>query len=95
MHHQARLRILPFRTKKVGAGRGQGSGLGPLSEEKVLVMRDVVLVMGVDEEDLLVMAAATTYAIQTDPWRLEVDLWRSFVNLDIEGLEGLDMSWWE
>lgn len=80
MHQQARLRIQPFR-KKLG--------------DKVLVMRDVYLVMGSDAEDLLMMAAATTYAVQTDPWRLEVDLWRSFVNVDLEFLEKLHDQWWE
>lgn len=80
MHQQARLRILPFR-KKFG--------------DKVIPMRDVYLVMGSDPDDLLMLAAGTTYAVQTDPWRLEVDLWRSFVNVDLEFLENLHEQWWE
>ncbi len=61
--------------------------------DRVLVKRDLFLVMGTDEKDLLKLAAAATYAIQTDPWRLEVDLWRSFVNVDMGFLEGLDIRW--
>jgi hypothetical protein len=80
MHQQTRLRIQPFRTT-----------LG----DKVVVMRDVLLVMGCDEEDLLMVSASTTYAVQTDPWRLEVDLWRSFVNVDVEFLRNLQAEWWE
>lgn len=80
IHQQARMRIQPFR-KALG--------------DKVVVMRDVFLVMGLDEADLLTVAAATTYAVQTDPWRLEVDLWRSFVNVDMDFLEKLHDQWWE
>lgn len=67
IHHAARLRIMPFKQ---------------LFKDKVLVMKDLFLVMGEDEEDLHRYAVASTFAIQTDPWRLEVDLWRSFVNVD-------------
>ncbi len=80
MHQQSRMRIHQFRKAFSG---------------KVVVMRDVFLVMGTDEADLLTVAAATTFAIQTDPWRLEVDLWRSFVNVDIGFLENLQDRWWE
>ena len=78
IHHAARLRILPFQQ---------------LLKDKVVVMRDLFLVMGEDEEDLRKFAVATTFAIQTDPWRLEVDLWRSFVNVDLKFLEGLRREW--
>ena len=78
IHHAARLRFLPFER---------------LLKGKVVVMRDLFLVMGEDEEDLRKYAVATTFAIQTDPWRLEVDLWRSFVNVDIGFLEGLRGEW--
>lgn len=80
MHQQARLRILPF---------------GKILADRVLPMRDVYLVMGCDVEELLMLAAGTTYAVQTDPWRLEVDLWRSFVNVDLGFLENLGGWWWE
>lgn len=62
-------------------------------KDKVLIKKDLFLVMGTDEQDLLKYAVATTFAIQTDPWRLEVDLWRSFVNVDIEFLDGLQREW--
>ena len=53
------------------------------------------LVMGEDGADLLKFATATTFAIQTAPWRLEVDLWRSFVNVDLGFLGGLMEKWME
>lgn len=80
VHRQACLRVEPFR-KVLG--------------EKVVVRRDAFLVMGRDEEELLVLAAAVVFAVQTEPWRLEVDLWRSFVNVGVEVLEGLDAGWLE
>ena len=78
IHHASRLRIMPFQK---------------LFKDKVLIKRDLFLVMGEDEQDLLKYAVATTFAIQTDPWRLEVDLWRSFVNVDMGFLEGLQKEW--
>lgn len=78
VHQQARLRIKPFEHK---------------FQDRVLIKRDLFLVMGTDEKDLQKLATAATYAIQTDPWRLEVDLWRSFVNIDLEFLEGLNNGW--
>ena len=78
IHHAARLRILPFKD---------------LFKDKVLIKKDLFLVMGEDEEDLLKYAVATTFAIQTDPWRLEVDLWRSFVNVDMGFVEKLQTEW--
>ena len=78
IHHAARLRFIPFKH---------------VLKEKVLVKKDLFLVMGEDEEDLHKYAVATTFAIQTDPWRLEVDLWRSFVNVDLGFLEGLRTEW--
>lgn len=78
IHRQARLRIVPFRN---------------ILGDRVWVRQDTLLVMGTDEKDLLKLASAVTYAVQTDPWRLEVDLWRSFVNVDLGFLEGLDEKW--
>ena len=51
--------------------------------------------MGDDEADLLTFATSTTFAVQTAPWRLEVDLWKSFVNIDLGFLEGLKEKWME
>ncbi|KAI1420287.1 hypothetical protein F5Y12DRAFT_719670 [Xylaria sp. FL1777] len=61
--------------------------------ERVAHRDDVVLVMGLDQLDLLRCATAVTFAIQTKPWFREFDLWKSFVNVDIEFLEGLDPYW--
>ena len=78
MHHTSRLRINQY--EHVLAGR-------------VFIKRDLFLVMGEDEEDLLKYATATTFAIVGEPWRLEVDLWRSFVNVDMGFLENLKEEW--
>lgn len=59
----------------------------------VFVAKDLVLVMGKDEQHLRQLSEGVTWAIQTRPWRLEVDLWRSFVNVDGKFLEGLDRRW--
>ncbi|PVH81349.1 hypothetical protein DL98DRAFT_571218 [Cadophora sp. DSE1049] len=61
--------------------------------DRVVVRRDKFLVMGTDEKDLFRLASALTFAVQMRPWRLEVDLWRSWVNLDVEFLKGLDGRW--
>jgi hypothetical protein len=78
MHHSARLRVLPFKH---------------LLGKRVIVKRNLYLVMGTDEEDLEKYATATTFVIQMEPWRLEVDLWNSFVNVDMKFLEELDTTW--
>lgn len=62
---------------------------------KVEVKRDMVLVMGDDEKDFERLVTAVVFAIQTKPWRLEVDLWKSFVNVDLSFLEVLDAKWLE
>ncbi|KAI0508636.1 hypothetical protein F5B22DRAFT_619770 [Xylaria bambusicola] len=61
--------------------------------DRVAHRDDVVLVMAVDQLDLLRHAVAVTFAIQTKPWFREFDLWKSFVNVDIKFLEGLDPYW--
>jgi hypothetical protein len=63
-------------------------------KNKVKIRRDVVLIMGEDEEDLLNLATAATFLIQTHPRRLEVDFWKSFVNVDIDFIGGLKDEWW-
>ncbi|MCJ1393917.1 hypothetical protein MMC18_006793 [Xylographa bjoerkii] len=64
-------------------------------KRKVILKRDLFLVMGEDEKDLQKLATAVTFAIQTRPWRLEVDLWKSFVNVDYKFLEDMDDKWLE
>lgn len=61
--------------------------------DRVVHRSDVVLVMGVDQLDLLRYSTAVTFAVQTKPWYREFDLWKSFVNVDIEFLEGLNPYW--
>ncbi|KAI1373044.1 hypothetical protein F4677DRAFT_462599 [Hypoxylon crocopeplum] len=61
--------------------------------ECVIHRSEVILVMGLDEVDLLRHVTAVTFAIQTKPWHREIDLWKSFVNVDLEFLEGLDPYW--
>lgn len=61
-----------------------------------MVRRDSLLVMAKNEDELLKLASAATYAVQTfDTWRLEIDLWRSFINVDLAFLEELDGRWTE
>ena len=55
--------------------------------------KDLMLVMGRNEADLRRLAEGVTWAVQTKPWRLEVDFWRSFLNVDGAFLEGLDRAW--
>lgn len=61
--------------------------------KQVVHRRDVILVMGSDEKDLLRLSTAATFAVQGWPWLREIDLWKSFVNVDLRFLEGLD-KWW-
>lgn len=60
---------------------------------RVFVKRDLFLVMGENEEDLLKSATAATFAVISEPWRLEIDLWRSFINVDMAFLENLKEEW--
>ncbi|KAG9773003.1 hypothetical protein KCU88_g5960, partial [Aureobasidium melanogenum] len=63
-------------------------------DPKVRVRKDVVLVMGANEEELLKLAASVTFLIQTRPWRTEIDFWKSFVNVDDQFLTSLHDVWW-
>jgi hypothetical protein len=78
VHQQLSLRLEPYK-KMFG--------------QQVIVAKDLVLVMGKDEKNLRQLAEGVTWAVQTRPWRLEVDFWRSFVNVDVGFLEGLDRRW--
>jgi hypothetical protein len=62
-------------------------------DERVFHRGDLVLVMGTDETDLLKWCTAVVFALQTKPWLREVDLWKSFVNVDLDFLERLDEYW--
>lgn len=63
-------------------------------DDRVVQPGDLVLVMAEeDETDLLKWCTAVTFALQTKPWMREVDLWKSFINVDLGFLEGLDKHW--
>jgi hypothetical protein len=63
--------------------------------KQVIVKRDMLLVMAESEEELTRFAIAVTFAVQTNPWRMDIDLWKSFVNIDLAFLEALDEAWSE
>ncbi|KAF2875319.1 hypothetical protein BDV95DRAFT_604075 [Massariosphaeria phaeospora] len=67
----------------------------PYFGTQVSLAKDLVLVMGKDQKDLRRLSQAVTWTIQTKPWRLEVDFWRSFVNVDVQFLEDLNEKWLE
>ena len=79
VHENMRARLAPFK-KAFG--------------DKVVHKQDLVLVMGRDETELQRLTTAATYAVQTKSWRLEVDVWKSFVNVELGFLERLDRVWW-
>jgi hypothetical protein len=80
IHQQLSLRLEPYK-EVFGA--------------QVVVAKDLVLVMGRDESNLRQLSEGVTWAVQTKPWRLEMDFWRSFVNVDVGFLEGLAAAWLE
>jgi hypothetical protein len=49
--------------------------------------------MGEAKGQLKKLVVGATFALQTGPWRWEVDLWKSLVNVDITFLERLDEVW--
>ncbi|KAK7745831.1 hypothetical protein SLS53_002548 [Cytospora paraplurivora] len=61
----------------------------------VVFRGDAILVMAENEEELFRLSTIVTFAMQTKPWLREVDLWKSFVNVGLEFLEGLDPVWLE
>ncbi|KAK7756678.1 hypothetical protein SLS62_001119 [Diatrype stigma] len=70
------------------------SGNGATVAEHIVHRGDLFLVMAPGERDLLRWCVALVLALQTRPWFREVDLWRSFVDVDLDFLEGLDIAWW-
>ncbi|EEQ92317.2 uncharacterized protein BDCG_07437 [Blastomyces dermatitidis ER-3] len=80
MHHNLQQRLEPY--KKV-------------LRDKVVIKRDMVLILAEDEEELLLLTSAVTFAIQTQPWRLEVDYWKSFINVESAFLDGLQDGWYD
>ncbi|KAF7546260.1 hypothetical protein G7Z17_g8560 [Cylindrodendrum hubeiense] len=60
---------------------------------RVINRGDLIFVMGENELDLLKYCTAVTFAMQTKPWLREIDLWKSFVNVDLDFLIDLDSYW--
>lgn len=54
---------------------------------------DAVLVMAESEEELFRLSTIVTFVMQTKPWLREVDLWRSFVNVELDFLQDLNPAW--
>lgn len=65
-----------------------------MPELKCVHRGDLFLVMETGERELMKSCVAVTMAVQSRPWMREIDLWGSFVNVDLEFLEGLDEAWW-
>lgn len=61
--------------------------------DRVMHRANVVLVMGTSALELFRYAVAVTFVLQARKWNHEVDLWKSFVNVDLGFLEGLDSYW--
>ncbi|KAF5130914.1 hypothetical protein E5D57_007263 [Metarhizium anisopliae] len=61
--------------------------------KRVVSRGDLIFVMAEDAEELLKTCTAVTFAIQTKPWLREVDLWKSFIDVDLDFLESLDDFW--
>lgn len=80
VHQSARGRIEPYRARLFG--------------KKVVVRKDAFLVMGVDREECRRLTTAAVWAVNTRPWRLEVDPWKSWFGVDLGFLEGLGGRWW-
>ncbi|SCB65309.1 unnamed protein product [Fusarium graminearum] len=57
---------------------------------RVINRGDLILVMGEDEDDLFKYCITVTLAIQTKPWMWEIDLWKSFINVDMDFIERME-----
>ncbi|KAF1830577.1 hypothetical protein BDW02DRAFT_558680 [Decorospora gaudefroyi] len=80
VHQQLKLRLQPFQR---------------VFGKQVVLAKDLMLVMGNDEKDCRRLSEGVTWLVQTQPWRLEIDFWRSFVNVDAKFLEALHPKWLE
>ena len=57
--------------------------------EHVILKGDMYFLMGKDQAELKRLTAGVAWAVQNEPWRLEIDRWNSFVNVDVTFLDGL------
>jgi hypothetical protein len=80
IHHALRLRLNEHEHKIKG---------------KVFLKGDKILVVGKNREMCRNYSTIAYFALTTRPWRLEVDVWKSFFGVKLDFLEGLDQSWWE
>ena len=98
VHQNVSQRFKPYSAFFSGSS-GQSEGGFPAKvrrgNERVHILRDRVLVMGTDEEECFKYTTAAIWIMTTKPWRLEVDLWKSFGNVDLRFLEGLDGAWFD
>ncbi|KAH8882225.1 hypothetical protein GQ53DRAFT_753902 [Thozetella sp. PMI_491] len=62
-------------------------------DDRVVIRGDMVLVMGTDELDLLRWSTAVAFTLQTKPWLREIDLWKSFINVELQFLEDMNPFW--
>ncbi|KAH7142034.1 hypothetical protein EDB81DRAFT_948268 [Dactylonectria macrodidyma] len=62
-------------------------------KDNVVNRGDLILVMGADSQELFKYCTAVTFAMQTKPWLREIDLWKSFINVDLDFLIDLDSHW--
>ncbi|KAH0489941.1 hypothetical protein TgHK011_001430 [Trichoderma gracile] len=67
--------------------------LKPQFGDRVVSRGDLILVMGEDAVDLMKYCTAVTFALQTKPWLREVDLWKSYINVELGLLQELDPFW--
>ncbi|OJD29348.1 mfs allantoate protein [Diplodia corticola] len=80
MHQSARQRIEPYRDSFFG--------------DSVVCRKDMFLVMARDRKECIRLTRAAVWAVNTRPWRLEVDPWKSWFGVGLEFLEGLEERWW-
>ncbi|EHK97021.1 hypothetical protein M7I_7276 [Glarea lozoyensis 74030] len=78
MHHTIRLRVEPHEAYFNG---------------RVKIKRDKLLVMGETEDECLKLTCAAVMAVQMRPWRMEIDVWKSFFGVERGFVEGLDEAW--
>nr|ATA58189.1 mfs allantoate [Neofusicoccum kwambonambiense] len=80
IHQTARTRMEPYRR---------------FFKKQVVCKKDAFLVMGKDEAECERLTTAAVWAVNTRPWRLEVDPWKSWWGVDVGFLDGLEAAWWE